>query len=554
MGKRSPKTGRNRAPAAADKPSAARGLFSRTSVQAVSLGLLLLLVYLANGDFLPGNDATANVRLAAKMVSQRKLVFTPEEDPFLFEWRVQTPEGEKYASFRSWDQPLDGEPVRLAYQRGVIGKPDPHYFLTKTRFPGVYANRYGLGAALFAAPFVAAIYPFAGDLYQRSSVPMLWHACKVATAFAVAASAVFLFLAALATLRPGTAAGLALLYGLGTCVWSTSSQTLWQHGPTEFFLALGTWAMLRRQRPSAALWAGLGFAMAFLCRPTAAVMALVMGGYILKTDRRAFLRFALGALPVVALFVVYNLHFFGRPVALGQLGERHAVLLAIPQMAMAAERPVTQLFGRHVLEGLAGSLFSPSRGLLIFSPIVVFAFWGLGRAWRDPEHASLRPVGVAALANILVAAAWYGWWGGWCYGYRLLIDSVTMLAFVAIPVAERIRRQRWLRITCAAGALWSVLVQAVGAFAYDVVGWNNRKVYVVKVGSESKVFIDHDDAQRELWARGGKVEIHEADINGRYNYRLWSVRDSEILYYLTHFSESRRQRQLAVKQFLHDKG
>jgi hypothetical protein len=549
VGKRSPR----RAPAAVEKPSALRRLLGRTSVQAVSIGLLLFLVYLANGDFLPGNDATANVRLAAKMVSQRKLVFTPEEDPFLFAWRVNTPQGVQFARFRSWEQPLNGEPVRLAYQRGEVSKPVPDYFLVKTRFPGVYANRYGLGAALFAAPFVAAIYPLAGDLYQRSAVGMLWHACKVATAFAVAASAVFIFLAALAFVRPSTAAGLALIYGLGTCVWSTSSQTLWQHGPAGFFLALGALLMLRRGRPSLAYGLGLCLAMAFICRPTAAVIAIVIAGYYLKTDRRGFLRLTLGALPVVLLFAVYNLYTFGRPVALGQLGETPHALLAIPKMAMAGDKPMTQLFGRHVLEGVAGSLFSPSRGLLVFSPIVAFAFWGLGRAWRDPEYAILRPLGAAALANILVAAAWYGWWGGWCYGYRLLVDSVPLLALVAIPIAESIRQQRWLRTTFAVCALWSILVQVVGAFAYDVVSWNNRKVFVIKTGGQTKIFLDRDEAQREFWASGGQSGIGEVDVNGHAE-RLWSLRDSEILYYLEHFSESRRLRQLAVKQFLHDKG
>ena len=63
-----------------------RAALARTRVQAALIFLLLLVAYLANGDVLPGNDATANVRLAGKVVSKHKLVFTPEEDPFMFEW------------------------------------------------------------------------------------------------------------------------------------------------------------------------------------------------------------------------------------------------------------------------------------------------------------------------------------------------------------------------------------------------------------------------------------------------------------------------------------
>jgi len=155
-----------------------------------------------------------------------------------------------------------------------------------------------------------------------------------------------------------------------------------------------------------------------------------------------------------------------------------------------------------------------------------------------------------------VAAAWYGWWGGWCYGYRLIVDSVTLLAFFAIPIVQPIRERRWLTVVFAACAAWSVLVQVVGAFAYDVVGWNNRTVFVVEIPEQGRrVFIDQDDARREAAVHGGKVEPREADINSRaFRYRLWSLRDSEIIYYLEHFSESRRLRQLVVRQFLRDKG
>ena len=277
-----------------------RAHLARTRVQAALIFFLLLVAYLANRDFLPGNDATANVRLAGKVVSQHKLVFTPEEDPFMFEWHLQTPEGQRHARFRSWRSNLNGESIRSVYERGDLKDPHPHYYLMKTRFPGVYANRYGLGAGLFAVPFVAAVYPFARDFYQRSSVGLLWFATKVAVSCAVAASAVLLFLVALPFLRPGTAVWLALAYGLGTSAWSAASQTLWQHGPMEFFLALGTYFLMQRERPRAAYGVGLSYALAFACRPTAAVAVVAAGIYFLLRDRRALVRCVVGGLPVGA--------------------------------------------------------------------------------------------------------------------------------------------------------------------------------------------------------------------------------------------------------------
>jgi len=536
-----------------------RAVLGRTSVQAALIFLLLLGAYLSNGDILPGNDATANVRLAGKLVTQHKLVFTPEEDPVLFEWHVKMPEGEGHAHFRYWESPYKGEPVRRALERGDLSKPEPYYFLMKTRYPGVYANRYGLGAGLFAAPFVAAVYPFARDLYQRPSAGLLWYAAKLAASCAVAASAVLLFLAGLPYLRPGTAAGLALAYGLGTCAWSVSSQTLWQHGPTEFFLALGTYFFLRRERPASAFWVGLSYTLAFACRPTAAVAGAVAGIAYLIRDRRALVRCLVGGLPVAVLLAAYNLHYFGTAVVLGQLGGATA-LLPFPPAALAAGDTVAaarSAFGSSLLSGIGGSLLSPSRGLLVFSPVAAFAFWGLVRVWRDERFSALRATSLASLAMGLVAASWYGWWGGWCYGYRLFTDTVTLLAFLAIPIAESVRRRRALAAAFSLCLAWSVVVQGLGAFAYDVVGWNNRELFAVRVpGHEYPLlFTDANEARREAWARGGSIDRHKVDVNSRAGHtRLWSLRDSQILYYFEHFSEARRFKRVAVEQFLTDNG
>ena len=551
-----------------------RAHLARTRVQAALIFFLLLVAYLANRDFLPGNDATANVRLAGKVVSQHKLVFTPEEDPFMFEWHLQTPEGQRHARFRSWRSNLNGESIRSVYERGDLKDPHPHYYLMKTRFPGVYANRYGLGAGLFAVPFVAAVYPFARDFYQRSSVGLLWFATKVAVSCAVAASAVLLFLVALPFLRPGTAVWLALAYGLGTSAWSAASQTLWQHGPMEFFLALGTYFLMQRERPRAAYGVGLSYALAFACRPTAAVAVVVAGSYFLLRDRRALIRCVVGGLPVALLLAAYNLHYFGTLMVFGQVdmgvaataslqiptADAVPVATAVPLIPVAVAGTmdtVRRFFPTSLLEGCGGILISPSRGLLVFSPVMLAAFWGFWRIFRDSRFSALRPVGLAGLALCLVVARWSGWWGGWCYGPRLLADAVTLLAFLAIPVAEEIRRRRALAATFGVLLAWSVAVQVVGVFAYDVVSWNDRAVFAVKLpGDETPLlFSDRDEARRESWARGGSIEERKSNIDSVTGHpRLWSIGDSQIIYYIEHFFEARRLKRIGIQEFLHDRG
>jgi hypothetical protein len=351
----------------------------------------------------------------------------------------------------------------------------------------------------------------------------------------------------------------ALGYGLATCVWSTSSQALWQHGPTELFLALGTFFLLRQNRSRSAPWVGLCYTLAFACRPTAALAVAAAGIYYAICDRRALLAFVAGCVPVAALITAYNLHTFGKWVVLGQLAD-------LPEKGAAASLGAGQVaaraadarhgFGASFIRGLGGILISPSRGLLIFSPALAFLFWGMVRVWRDRAFSALRPVAVAAATMCLLVARWYGWWGGWCYGYRLLVDAVTLLAFLAIPVAETIRRRRALFLTCAACLLWGFVVQVAGAFAYDVVSWNDRAFTEVKVpGAEPLLFTDVEAARREAWARGGSIGEARVDVNSRRGRpRLWSLRDNQILFYLGHFLEARATKQIAIDQFLRERG
>jgi hypothetical protein len=254
---------------------------------------------------------------------------------------------------------------------------------------------------------------------------------------------------------------------------------------------------------------------------------------------------------------------FGQ-VGIGGAGEASAQLPAaftlIPAAMAAPVAPVaaaSRLFGTSLLQGMAGLLLSPSRGLLAFSPAMVFALWGFVRVFRDSRFGALRPVALAALALFLVVARWFGWAGGWCYGPRLLVDVVTLLTFLAIPVAEEVRRRRALAVAFGVCLTWAVAVQFVGAFAYDVVGWNDRPFFVVKRAGEGKplFFTDPDEARREAWARGGSVEQQKIDVtSGQGESRLWSIRDSQILYYVEHFFEARKLKQIAIQEFLRDRG
>jgi hypothetical protein len=378
------------------------------------------------------------------------------------------------------------------------------YYLTPSARPGRWVGTFGVGAGLTALPLLALVRAVAGPL--ESHPILLWHASKFVAAACVAGAAAFVFLAAAALTSRGRALAIALLFAVGSCAWSIASQALYQHGPNVLFLAAGAWALVRA-RPLAA---GALLGAASWCRPTSVVVVLCAGMWLVVRDRRAAVRFAAAAAALLVLLALYQWHWLGAPWETGQSLRAGDIALS---KTGSADRWQTPLW-----LGAAGLLISPSRGLFVFSPLFVLAFAGAVLLFRRPALAALRPLAVAAALLMLVAFKWFDWWGGWTYGYRPIVDVTPLLALLLVPVADFVfARRLWLAL---AGTLlgWSVAVQLLGVYAYDGDGWN---------------------------ARAG----HDID-RPRWRHRLWSIADSEIVYYATHAAEAHRMRGEGIDHFV----
>jgi len=323
------------------------------------------------------------------------------------------------------------------------------YFLR--RIGDSYLSSYPPVAGFLALPVHAAAHLFPG-----ADTPLgLERQEKIAAALIAAASVAVVFLAARAAASGPAALLVALVYALCTSTLSTSSQALWQHGPSELFLALAAFVLLRRQQGGPLWAAGASLGLATLARPTNAIAVVVLGLYVLLRRRRQLVPFVLGGLPCLALGLWY-VAAYGSPFgAYDYLARQWA-------------------WSGSLGWGLAGHLASPSRGLLVFSPVLVFAahgFWRKVVRERDPLFA-----GMAAFcaAHLLVLSRFTHWWGGHSLGPRLLTDILPFLVLFLAPTAERVvaERRRWLRL--AFGALAAVSFVLHGAAVYDKAAsaWN----------------------------------------------------------------------------------
>lgn len=499
-------------------------------------------VYLLNGDFHPVRDAAPNVYLPVSLLKEGNLSFTERERPSLFYWRLRTEASVAYGEIQHWGERIGDRSAWELYREGQLQVEGPTYVLAKTRRPGLYVGIYGPGAGLAGLPCAAPL-ALAGPKWDERP-RWLWYSGKVAASLMAAGSAAFLYLALLAFLPPTRAAVLAAAYGVGTCVWSVASQALWQQSPVLFFSTLGLWLLLRRPGDWGTLFSGLSLGAAVACRPTAAItVAAAAATLVVLSGPRRLLPFALGAIPPILALAFHNFTWFGNPFAFAQSAQTQELALAKTGSPSVWQTPLT--------EGMAGHLLSPARGLLVYSPFLAAAFWGFYRAWRDREYRWLRPLTLGWLGLFLVSSKWFDWWGGWSFGYRLLMDSLPLLFLGLVPVTERIATSRPLAATFAGLVAVSFFIHLIGAFAYDHAAWNARLAgYEVAVPGEPlpRQVSNREDAERLVREAGARIlEERRLDVDQPpYRARLWSLTDNPVLYYLRKFGDCRRAKHAAM--------
>jgi hypothetical protein len=306
-----------------------------------------------------------------------------------------------------------------------------------------------------------------------------WSFVFVLTRFFTVSLLCFLALARFArrleaeTRTPGTAAAVACAVAFGT-PFLFYSRTFFSHAWTASLLFLA-WDSVRtsednpRRRPIFLFAAGLAAGWAAISEYPAALVAAVLGARAIagarggRSSAAAF--FAAGAIPALALLAAYDAVCFGSPWRLSSACE------AFPAYAALARSPLLG-FGPPTLAGILGTLFSPRRGVLIFSPFLLWSIGGWLSWWRSGK--SRRDWGfslAAALAVWLPIAGYANWDGGWSLGMRYLLPGVFFAA-VAIPRALETPLSRGLFLAAAA---FSVALHTLASLSYahypNAIGW-----------------------------------------------------------------------------------
>jgi hypothetical protein len=292
-------------------------------------------------------------------------------------------------------------------------KGDVPFYLREVRTGGSthYISAFPVISGLVAIPVYAIPLAF--------NMPITWDNLEIlshitsALIMALSGGFLYLLLKKQFVLTEKRSLLLTFTYLFGTINFAHISQALWQHGTVQFFSILGLYFLMNGLRSKTRdssddrtdgnvtpnlrdlFLSGLFLGIAVLSRPTAALsfMALyiliyfandqtgILGGFrSLRNLISASTAYVMGLVPVVAFFLWYNRTFY----------------LSLDNQGYSDQLDSSWL--SPFPEGFLGLWLSPSKGILVYSPVFIMIFVSLylvfkqlrGRTSKKP-NASNKP-------------------------------------------------------------------------------------------------------------------------------------------------------------------
>jgi hypothetical protein len=275
------------------------------------------------------------------------------------------------------------------------------------------------GSSVLSLPFVATLNALSFSAatsegsYDKVGEVMIE---KMLSALLMALLICIVFRTALLLLNVEASVVIALGFAFGTQVWSTATRSLWSH---TWFILLGGAALgviLRAEsqdRKIPPIFLATILSWMYFVRPTGAIPILCVTAYLLIYHREAFVAFAITGALWFGAFVAYSWFTFGEVIP----GYYFASRLQFHGLATA----------------LAGVLISPSRGLLVYVPTILFIFYLIARYWNELPYRQLVGLSLTIIVLHIISVAGYpNWWGGGSYGPRLTTDLLPWFALLAI--------------------------------------------------------------------------------------------------------------------------
>lgn len=239
-------------------------------------------------------------------------------------------------------------------------------------------------------------------------------------------------------------------FALGTSMWTISSRELWTHTLVVTILCTTILLLIQTELKVRSFFIiGLLCGLIIATRQTTAVIAILIGLYVLYKHKKYVIFYTLGALIPTIPLLIYNKIAFGGILSSGYEA-RGDIKWTTP-----------------ILEGLAGQLFTPGKGILIISPLLLLSFYAIFRVYRDKYFGAennllYRFISPAVIIYILMYSKWYGWDGGSSFGYRFMTDVLPIMVILTYETLKNLKGKKLIPIYLL--IFYSVCVQANAVF------------------------------------------------------------------------------------------
>ena len=252
---------------------------------------------------------------------------------------------------------------------------------------------------------------------------------------------------------------LTLVYLFATVNFAMVSQAMWQHGTVQLFSILGLYFLfnfLELKRQKDMFLTGLFFGLAVISRPTAALalVFMVLLCYFRIDDWKTYIKSSayliLGVLPSVLFFLFYNQVFYK---GLSNQGYASQIFTS-----WVSPFPVSFL----------GVWFSPSKGILIYSPIFIFSFIGLYIVLKKSiiKNIDYLLFGIIVVLHTLIISFWKHWYGGYSFGYRMSSDVIPYLMLLMVSFVNSKLFDKYKKVFIGL-FVFSVFVEVFGLVFFD---------------------------------------------------------------------------------------
>lgn len=335
-----------------------------------------------------------------------------------------------------------------------------------------YVSAFPIITALFAIPFyfVAVLMRITFDW---NTLAILVH---ISASFIMACSVGLFYILARQSLKLDEKKSklLTFIYAFCTINYALVSQGLWQHGTVQLFSIAALIYFLKffdQQKFIDLFYYGLFIGFALLSRPTSGLTLVILSIFIvLRKDpirmkgvleaikRSAYIGF--GLLVPFLFFVWYN---------------------AVYYVSIENQGYANQLFKNWLGDfptSFIGVWLSPSKGILVYSPVLFFALLGTWLAIKNKikDRQFFLLCALIVLLHTLVISFWKHWFGGWSFGYRMTSDVIPFIVLLIIPWLLQVSASRTPEYGLAASpatkvfyvtVIFSLLVQLSGMVYFD---------------------------------------------------------------------------------------